>query len=343
MRPSSGGGVVDREILDQFRVSSSEGVGVGNVFRKEVGSEVNAIQFSGDGKMISAALGDGSLYVCRASGSGSSSTDLAAGPLTAVAWTGEAKLVAGDSEGRLHWVGIKEGGAFENGGSIFLEGEKALSLDFSPELGKIAVGGQSGRVALIDAETKAEAAGLGERMPPGEASRIFSLRFFDSAAVSSSSPLLAWGGWGGAVQLWDVRAGRKIARIPGPSLSGDCLDVSDNLLLAGSYRDRENLEIFDLRTLSRLESLDFTGPRGQAVNYTSACRFGRGAKGERIVLAGSCIGGQVAIFKQYEKFRPELYLEGVPKGVFSAGFGGEPGLFAVGSGDGNLSVARVTF
>ena len=51
--------------------------------------------------------------------------------------------------------------------------------------------------------------------------------------------------------------GSAVSVIPGPHICGDSIDVVGNLLLAGSYRNKKNLLLFDLRhPLKVLEYLE---------------------------------------------------------------------------------------
>jgi hypothetical protein len=46
--------------------------------------------------------------------------------------------------------------------------------------------------------------------------------------------------------------------VPGPHISGEAIDVVDNLLIAASYRNQRNLTLFDLRFPSKvLQFLEF--------------------------------------------------------------------------------------
>jgi len=52
--------------------------------------------------------------------------------------------------------------------------------------------------------------------------------------------------------LWDARTEKAVASVFGPCLSGESLDVKNNLILSGSYRDKEPLELYDLRNFKKL-------------------------------------------------------------------------------------------
>jgi hypothetical protein len=49
------------------------------------------------------------------------------------------------------------------------------------------------------------------------------------------------GGWDRTIQIYDLRIGRTIGSIFGPNISGDSMDVYDDMIIAGSNRNKEIL------------------------------------------------------------------------------------------------------
>lgn len=64
------------------------------------------------------------------------------------------------------------------------------------------------------------------------------------------------GGWDCTMFLWDVRMNKSVSSIFGPCISGDSIDTHNNLILTGSYRDINSLELYDLRSINRLCEID---------------------------------------------------------------------------------------
>lgn len=56
------------------------------------------------------------------------------------------------------------------------------------------------------------------------------------------------GGWDNNILIWDVRAKNAVGNILGANISGDSLDVNGDTVLAGSYRNKDQLQLFSLST-----------------------------------------------------------------------------------------------
>lgn len=78
---------------------------------------------------------------------------------------------------------------------------------------------------------------------PGHKDRIFCVKF-----DKNQNNIVYSGGWDDAIYVSDLReGGSAVSVIPGPHVCGDSIDVVGNLLVAGSYRNKKNLLLFDLR------------------------------------------------------------------------------------------------
>lgn len=62
-----------------------------------------------------------------------------------------------------------------------------------------------------------------------------------------------------------------IGSILGPNISGDSLDIKDNLILSGSYWDNDALELYDLRKLKKLCNVGETSGNWRKIEYVSSC------------------------------------------------------------------------
>ena len=82
---------------------------------------------------------------------------------------------------------------------------------------------------------------------PRHSNRVYSCKF--AAGLSSPTDhLVLSGGWDNTVQLWDMRVpGPSVKSMHGAYLAGDALDVVGNHLVTGSYRYRDQLQIWDIR------------------------------------------------------------------------------------------------
>lgn len=101
------------------------------------------------------------------------------------------------------------------------------------------------------------------------------------------------GGWDNTVQFWDLRVGHAVRAIYGPHIRGDALDVSRDgrVLLTGSWRATDSLELWDMGSGERIQSLDWRG-RGlrSPPCFVYAARFSHHAAGNLIAAGGTCAG-----------------------------------------------------
>jgi len=131
------------------------------------------------------------------------------------------------------------------------------SVDINCSKDRVAVGGNQSKVHIYDDQSLKKdyimSLKPGGSHLPGHKDRIFSVKF-----DKSQSSIVYSGGWDDAIYVSDLReGGSAVAVIPGPHVCGDSIDVVGNLLLAGSYRNKKNLLLYDLRhPLKVLEYLD---------------------------------------------------------------------------------------
>ena len=67
----------------------------------------------------------------------------------------------------------------------------------------------------------------------GHVNRIFSIR-----CHPEDSNVLASAGWDGAIKIYDIRAKNPVASIAGPYVSGDSIDMYDDMIVTGSSRNK---------------------------------------------------------------------------------------------------------
>ena len=75
---------------------------------------------------------------------------------------------------------------------------------------------------------------VGGKNIPGHANRIFCVKY------NKTHPhIVISGGWDKTIQIYDLRVGLTVSSIFGPFVSGDSLDMIDDLIVAGSNRYKE--------------------------------------------------------------------------------------------------------
>lgn len=99
------------------------------------------------------------------------------------------------------------------------------------------------------------------------------------------------GGWDSVVHLWDLRQGRSAHHFYGPNVSGESLDYENGLILAGCYAASNQIQIWDIKSLKKLEEIDWSGNIDDAeyvycasFNRRDPLYFGAGSTGSNSAL-----------------------------------------------------------
>ena len=98
---------------------------------------------------------------------------------------------------------------------------------------------------------------VGQTRPDGHTNRVFSVKFHPS-----DTNMVVTAGWDKTVQVWDLREHKPVRHVYNPFVCGDTLDidVQRNVLLTGSYADKDALQVYDLGSLKLLSSVNTSQP-----------------------------------------------------------------------------------
>jgi COMPASS component SWD3 len=141
--------------------------------------------------------------------------------------------------------------------------QQLYTIDYNHDGSLLATAGKDKHVRLYDEQTKSIVLSMKENGElPGHSNRVFCVKFDPYNANQIAS-----GGWDNTVQLYDIRKRGPIHSIYGPHICGDAIDFKDdaNTLLTGSYRQEDVLELWDLRTLKKVRTIDWNGPKEEKV------------------------------------------------------------------------------
>jgi len=227
-------------------------------------------------------------------------------------------------------------------------------LDFNADGTLLAVAGRDCHVRVYDETTKSLAVKMKERGElPGHSNRIFSLKFnpLDQNMIVS-------GGWDNTLQIYDLRVKGPVESILGPHVCGcDALDFRNDghTLLAGSYRQEDALQLFDMRTFECVRSYDWDGvgagqllfndgeeaklqsfkPKSAPMLY--AARFNRK---QDLIIAGGAGQNEVRIF-DFESGGMVAMISDMERAVLTIDTARNSNGFAFGSSDSLLRVMDI--
>lgn len=132
------------------------------------------------------------------------------------------------------------------------EDNQIYSVQYRQDGEQFATTGRDCCVRVYDEKTKSNITTLskGENMSVGHSNRVFA-----SAFHPENPNVLVSGGWDNTLVLWDLREGRSTTTIYGPFLAGQSLDIQNDVILTGSWRSKDALEAWDLKTLKKIRNI----------------------------------------------------------------------------------------
>jgi hypothetical protein len=69
--------------------------------------------------------------------------------------------------------------------------------------------------------------------------------------------MLYSGGWDSYILVHDIRVKEKVGDLFGTYICGESIDVKDNTLLVGCYSKDHYLNIYDSRTMEKIEEVSW--------------------------------------------------------------------------------------
>ena len=113
---------------------------------------------------------------------------------------------------------------------------------------------------------------MGGKNLPGHSSRIFCVKYHPQ-----DQNIIISGGWDRTIQIYDVREGRTVGSVYGPNVSGDSLDIYDDIIVAGSNRNKEVMQMFSLSKRSLIANIDWESSTRKDIEagYVFGTRFSK--------------------------------------------------------------------
>merc|ERR1712154_703095 len=111
---------------------------------------------------------------------------------------------------------------------------------------KFASAGKDKIIRIYDDETKKLMCSLEKGFMAkhvGHSNRIFSLKW-----KSDDPNILISGGWDNCVLLWDLRSKNCFRSIFGPHIAGQTIDIQNDIIVTGSWRIRNTIQLFEFST-----------------------------------------------------------------------------------------------
>jgi WD40 repeat protein len=173
---------------------------------------------------------------------------------------------------------------------------------------------------------------------PGHSNRVFSVKFTKNENVIIS------GGWDNTIQIWDIREGHAVRSIYGPHICGDALDIVNNDIVSGSWRPKDQLELWDFGSGEKITTVPWSNSSfssvGQPACMLYTAQFSKEGHGRYIVGGGSG-ANEARIFDHSNNNALVGTVTGLLRGVFTSDFSPEENKVAIGGGDSCIRILDI--
>jgi COMPASS component SWD3 len=310
-------------------------------------SEVFAVRFSPDGKLLAAGCGDGTVRVYNAS-NGRLAYELKNGkgkeamPVTGIRFRplGASKtknvLLAVNADGSVNHWHVTSGKCLH---TIKDEQNQLYCVDYRPDGAVFATAGKDYTVRVYDEATKtlmSEMKSGAGRVTPGHSNRVFSLKF-----RPEDPSIIISGGWDNTVQVWDTRVEHAVRSLYGPHVCGDAVDIEGDTIVTGSWRTKNQLELWDFRSGERITEI----PWNQSVVHSATptmlycAQFSKSSTG--LIAAGGTGTNEAKVFDRAAGNKLVGTVAGLSRGVYTVDFDPLGRKLAVAGGDSAIRILSI--
>ena len=110
----------------------------------------------------------------------------------------------------------------------------------------------------------------GGKTHPGHSNRVFALHYH-----KTMPNLLFSAGWDNTIQFYDMRMQRNFGYAYGPNVTGDALDSYGDLLVAGSYRDKEVVQLFSIGMRQNTHTIEWDHSSSTTSGFATSLRLSK--------------------------------------------------------------------
>lgn len=165
------------------------------------------------------------------------------------------------------------------------------ALDYTRDGKKFVVGGRDRNLYLYDDHTRELITTMhsrGQRVF-GHRNRIFCVK-----CHPDDENLLVSAGWDGSVKIYDIRDKAPVGSMRGPEISGDSLDIFEDCIVSGSYRNQETMQMFSISQQKRVHTWEWNQQmRDTDSGYCFSTRF---TNDGNFIVAGGAGNNEVRVF-----------------------------------------------
>jgi len=204
-------------------------------------------------------------------------------------------------------------------------------IDYTRDSAKLAAAGRRRCIKIFDDEKQVLSSKLrnkGQVVNPGHSNRIFALRFDEAGKQIVSAS------WDMTVKVWDINSGTVARSIYGPEISGDALDIHGDVVITGSHRSKEALQLWSLSYGKLIDTIEWDPEKPNDSSQLLSAQFEK--SGNRFIVACGSGRNEARVFeKRMDKsYAFSCGIVDLPSACSSVDFSSKENLIAVGSCDG---------
>ena len=126
-------------------------------------------------------------------------------------------------------------------------------------------------------------------------------------------------GWDGSLKIYDLRDSAPVASIGGPDCSGDSIDLFDDMIVTGSSRNKDVMQMFSLSQMKLIHTWDFTpGVKELESGYVLATRFSNDGN---FIFAGGAGKNELKVYMNNcdtsANYKLQMEIKDLPSAVFT--------------------------
>jgi len=218
------------------------------------------------------------------------------------------------------------------------DNNRLFALDYSPEGDTFATGGTDHFVRVYDDATMK----LKVKLDPfytgnaGHSNRIFWVSY------NKEDPnLIASAGWDSTVIIHDIRKKGPISGILGPYVCGDSLEFHGKDVITGSWRNENQLQVWDTRTTKKIKDIDWDGNNFESDAPVRIFCLARSHHESinSIMIAGGGQSNELRVFNQ--DLEAVVNITDMSRGVFTWDISHHSDAILFAGGDGVIRVWKV--
>ena len=153
--------------------------------------------------------------------------------------------------------------------------------------------------------------------------------------------ILLSAGWDGSLHIWDLRMEKHAGSIFGVAASGDAIDYKKGIILTGSYRNKDQVQLWDFGSKALMSVINWTESASlNELAYVYCVQFSKFS--DELVAAGCSGLNEMRVFDRVYFNKSIGAVQEMKKGCYTVDWANNSNKIVMGGGDCNLQLHEVT-